>query len=194
MFLFKPRLRAQLIKEFLSILRDPKSRLVLIGPPLMQLMIFSFAATLDVRNAQLAVFDRDGGPRAQELIVRLDAAAFTGKLQLVDSRSAVSNTGFHPEQAFRRLGLSDPADILPLYIAGFRQPKVLQENVSLLKQFEVIPVGERSVKAILRADFFNFLNRNVFNVNMSIGNANFGRATSPNLQPRFVTMGMRLEF
>ncbi|MEZ5392203.1 MAG: hypothetical protein R2724_04850 [Bryobacterales bacterium] len=81
-----------------------------------------------------------------------------------------------------------------LYIAGFRQPKVLQENVSLLKQFEVIPIGERSVKAILRADFFNFLNRNVFNVNMSIGNANFGRATSPNLQPRFVTMGMRLEF
>ena len=49
-------------------------------------------------------------------------------------------------------------------------------------------------KAILRADFFNFLNRNVFNVNMSIGNANFGRATSSNLQPRFVTMGMRLEF
>jgi hypothetical protein len=81
-----------------------------------------------------------------------------------------------------------------LYIAGFRQPKVFQENVSLLKQFDLIPIGERAVRATLRADFFNFLNRNDFNVNMSIGNSSFGRATGPNQGPRIITMGMRLEF
>jgi ABC-2 type transport system permease protein len=41
-----PRLLAQIRKELLSLLRDPKSRFVLIGPPLMQLLVFSFAATL----------------------------------------------------------------------------------------------------------------------------------------------------
>ena len=39
------RLSAQIVKELLSMLRDPKSRMTLIGPPLLQLFIFSFAAT-----------------------------------------------------------------------------------------------------------------------------------------------------
>jgi hypothetical protein len=38
---------------------------------------------------------------------------------LVYSRNAVSNAGFHPEQAFRAVGLEDAVDILPLYIEGF---------------------------------------------------------------------------
>ena len=81
-----------------------------------------------------------------------------------------------------------------LYLTGFRQPKVLQENVSLLKQFALIPLGEREVRATLRADFFNFLNRNDFNVNMAIGNPAFGRATGPNQGPRFISLGMRVDF
>ena len=43
------RLRAQIIKELLCLLRDPKSRIVLVGPPLIQLFVFSFAVTLEVR-------------------------------------------------------------------------------------------------------------------------------------------------
>jgi hypothetical protein len=50
MALLGPRLRAQIIKELLCILRDPRSRIVLIVPPLIQLLLFSFAATLDVRH------------------------------------------------------------------------------------------------------------------------------------------------
>lgn len=39
--------------------------------------------------------------------------------EFVYSRQSVSNTSFHPEQAFRRLGLHDADQILPLYIAAF---------------------------------------------------------------------------
>lgn len=81
-----------------------------------------------------------------------------------------------------------------LYVANFRQPMLFQENVSLLKRFDLIPLGDQTVKATLRADFFNFFNRNDFNVNMALGNANFGRASGPNQGPRIITMGMRLEF
>ena len=44
------RLRAQIIKELLCLLRDPKSRSIIIGPPLIQLLLFSFAITLEVKN------------------------------------------------------------------------------------------------------------------------------------------------
>lgn len=74
------RLRAQIVKELLSLLRDPRARLILVGPPLMQLLIFSFAATLEVRNATVAVLDRDGGRWAQELVAGIHAAGFVGRL------------------------------------------------------------------------------------------------------------------
>ena len=55
------RLRALIIKELLSILRDPKSRVILIVPPLIQLLIFSFAVTQEVINISAVVLDRDMG-------------------------------------------------------------------------------------------------------------------------------------
>ncbi len=61
-------------KEFLAILRDRKSRGVLIVPPLLQLLIFAFAATLDVQNVTIAVLNRDAGEQSIELIERLKGA------------------------------------------------------------------------------------------------------------------------
>ena len=57
-------------KEFLAVWRDKKSRFVLIGPPMLQLFVFAFAATLDVKNVTLGVLDRDHGQRAYELTQR----------------------------------------------------------------------------------------------------------------------------
>ena len=59
---------------------------ILVGPPLLQLLVFSFAATLEVTNASLVVFDRDGGRWAQELVADLAAARFVGTLRQVHSR------------------------------------------------------------------------------------------------------------
>ncbi len=77
------RLRAQMIKEVLSILRDPRSRMVVFVPPLMQLLVFAFAATLEVRNADIAVHNQDAGRWSHELIARLDSAAFITQVHLV---------------------------------------------------------------------------------------------------------------
>lgn len=55
------RIRALIIKELLALLRDKKSRLVLIVPPLIQLFIFSFAATQEVKNQTLAILNLDRG-------------------------------------------------------------------------------------------------------------------------------------
>jgi ABC-2 type transport system permease protein len=79
------RLATLIVKELLSYLRDPRSRLILIGPPLMQLLVFSFAATLEVRNVDIAVLDFDRGAWSQELVQRLDAAGFVAGLTRVES-------------------------------------------------------------------------------------------------------------
>ena len=79
------RLWAQIIKELLSLLRDPRSRLIVFMPPLMQLLIFAFAATLEVRNADIAVHDLDGGRWSHELVAAIAAADFVDEVHAVRS-------------------------------------------------------------------------------------------------------------
>lgn len=80
------RLRAQIVKELLSLLRDPRSRLLVFAPPLMQLLIFAFAATLEVRNTDIAVHNLDAGRWSHELVSRIGAADFVAKVHAVRSR------------------------------------------------------------------------------------------------------------
>jgi ABC-2 type transport system permease protein len=68
------RLRALIVKELLVVLRDPKSRLILIVPPLAQLVVFSFAATLEVKNVDLALLNQDTGRQGQELVRRIQGS------------------------------------------------------------------------------------------------------------------------
>ena len=69
------RLRALIIKELLANLRDRKSRVILIVPPVIQLFIFSFAATQEVKNQTLAVLNLDRGRPALTLVQDFSAAA-----------------------------------------------------------------------------------------------------------------------
>lgn len=75
------RLRAQFIKEVLSVLRDPRSRMVIFIPPILQLLVFAFAATLEVRNIDVAVYNQDSGRWSHELVQRLDSASFISRVQ-----------------------------------------------------------------------------------------------------------------
>jgi ABC-2 type transport system permease protein len=62
------------LKELLALLRDRRSRFVLIGPPIAQLLVFGFAATFDLQNVPVAVYDEDGGAAARELIARIEGS------------------------------------------------------------------------------------------------------------------------
>ena len=87
----KTRLKSQIVKELLSFLRDPKSRMVLIGPPLVQLLVFSFAATLEVRNVDVAVFNQDNGHASAALLARIEAASFVRDIVPVHSTAALAD-------------------------------------------------------------------------------------------------------
>jgi len=55
------------IKEFIQALRNPRARLVLFLPPVIQLIIFGYAANTDIRNIPLAVYDLDHTPESREM-------------------------------------------------------------------------------------------------------------------------------
>ena len=66
------RVYALLIKEFLSLVKDKKSRFVLIGPPIIQLFVFSYAATYDLNEIPMAVYNEDAGIASRELVARFE--------------------------------------------------------------------------------------------------------------------------
>ena len=57
-----------ILKEMLATLRDPKARIVLVLPPIIQVFIFSYAITQEVRNAPMAVLNRDTGIEGAALL------------------------------------------------------------------------------------------------------------------------------
>src|SRR3990167_5067366 len=68
------RIIALIGKEFLAVLRDQKIRISILLPPIIQLFIFTFASTLDVKNVKIGIVNRDNGEQAFELIERLHVA------------------------------------------------------------------------------------------------------------------------
>ncbi|HYO82220.1 MAG TPA: hypothetical protein VES20_12515, partial [Bryobacteraceae bacterium] len=81
------------------------------------------------------------------------------------------------------------------YHDDFRQPAVFTENLSIVKRTTLFEADNNPVVLTYRADAFNLLNRTNFgNVVGIVGNPNFGRPTSPQNNPRIITMGLRLEF
>lgn len=68
------RIYALIVKEFLAILKDPKSRFIVIAPPVIQLLVFGYAATYDLRNLRCAVLDRSRTPESHALVGHFRAA------------------------------------------------------------------------------------------------------------------------
>ncbi|MBM3197944.1 MAG: ABC transporter permease [Chlamydiae bacterium] len=72
-------------KEFLAILRDRRSRFVLIIPPLIQLFLFSYAATLDVKNVSIAILNQDTGKLSEEFVQRVRGSPVFSHVVAIES-------------------------------------------------------------------------------------------------------------
>ena len=70
----RQRLRRIIRKEFIQALRDPRMRSILFLPPLIQLLIFGYAASLDVDNAKIAWMDQDRTPESRELLSEFEGS------------------------------------------------------------------------------------------------------------------------
>jgi ABC-2 type transport system permease protein len=57
-------------KEFLALFKDKRSRTVVIIPPLIQLLVFGYAATFDLNQIPFAVYDEDRSIASRDLVAR----------------------------------------------------------------------------------------------------------------------------
>jgi len=106
------RILTLLRKEFRSVLRDPRMRMVIVGIPIIQTLIFGYAVTLDVRHVPLVIIDRDRTVASRALIQRFIGSAYFDAIaqtddedyarSLVDSATAAAilqiNAGFEHRQ------------------------------------------------------------------------------------------------
>ena len=79
------RLKAIATKEFLHVLRDPRSLMMGIGMPMMLLFLFGYALTLDVDRVPLAVWDQSQTVESREFISRFSGSRYFDLRILADS-------------------------------------------------------------------------------------------------------------
>jgi ABC-2 type transport system permease protein len=70
------RIREIIRKEFYQTFRDPRRRMLLFVPPLMQLVLFGYAVNLDVENARLAWMDMDRSPESRSLLADFEGSPY----------------------------------------------------------------------------------------------------------------------
>lgn len=107
-------------KELLAILKDPRSRASLLLPPVLQCLIFGYAATYDLDNVPFAVLDRDRSAASRALVAQLDGSrAFervedlrsTGDMAAAIDERRVLLALHIPPDFERRLHAGEPAPV-----------------------------------------------------------------------------------
>ncbi len=102
-------------KEFLHVLRDRKTLLILFGMPVAQILIFGFALTNEVKNAEIIIVDQSKDHLSRKLIDRIEASRYFEIAEV----------------------LSDPSEIEPAFRAGkIRMALTIPDNFAheLLQQ------------------------------------------------------------
>ncbi|MFZ2162486.1 MAG: ABC transporter permease [Sideroxyarcus sp.] len=84
------RILALVLKEFLALLKDKRGRIVLIAPPLIQMMIFGYAATFDLKNVPFAVYNEDRGAASSELLAAFDGAPTFSRVTQITHESEIA--------------------------------------------------------------------------------------------------------
>ncbi len=70
------RLKQMLIKEFIQVFRDKRTRFILIGPPIVQMLIFGYAATFDIHHVPTVVLDFDQSQQSRDLVSRFTSSPY----------------------------------------------------------------------------------------------------------------------
>jgi ABC-2 type transport system permease protein len=83
------RIREMLIKEFLQVFRDPRMRMVIFVMPVVQLMVFGYAVTTDVRHVATAVHDLDHSVASRELFSRFGRSGYFDIVEYVNEEARV---------------------------------------------------------------------------------------------------------
>jgi ABC-2 type transport system permease protein len=118
------RVFALTVKELLALLRDAASRAVLIGPPIIQLLVFGYAATFDLTHVPLVVYNQDQGQLSRDLIARFAGSPSFELLGIVHDQSAL-------QQAIDEKSALLAMDIGPTFTSDVKRGKTAHVQLIL---------------------------------------------------------------
>ncbi|MFZ0889223.1 MAG: ABC transporter permease [Candidatus Binataceae bacterium] len=73
------RIWHMIVKEFIQLWRDKYARFRLIVPPIIQMLIYGYAATFDVNRVRIAIMDLDHSQESRELLTRF---TYSGRFEV----------------------------------------------------------------------------------------------------------------
>jgi ABC-2 type transport system permease protein len=134
------RLKQMLIKEFIQAFRDKRARFILIGPPILQMLIFGYAATFEIHHVPTAVLDLDHSQESRDLISRFSSSPYFNVQHQLTNRREISD-----------LIARGKATVAPQIDAGFAQNLRKGQTTPL----QVIVDATNSNTALIAAGYIN---------------------------------------
>lgn len=151
--MFNSRLRAIIRKEFIQIIRDPRTLMIMFVMPIVMLFLLGYAATNDVRNVPTAIFDQDRSQAARELLDAYRSADYfrfafdvdsTEELaRLIDSGQARAGLIIPPDYG-RRLAHGEQAQVA--FVLDGSDPTIAATALSAATL-----IGQTKATTVLRA-------------------------------------------
>jgi ABC-2 type transport system permease protein len=161
------RLGALIVKELLAAFRDPRARMALVGPPIIQLFLFAYAATLEVSNVPIGVLNQDWGLASERLISRFEGASAFSEIRryasLGEAKAAIDRQEVmivvHIGQDFsRNLAAGEPATV-QLLLDGRKSNSAQIVNgyvATIVRQFSAdYAQGKAAVSEIVDRSWYN---------------------------------------
>ena len=165
-------------KELLVLLCNKVSRMLIIVPPLMQIVIFGWAATMEVRNVDVAVLNHDSGNWSREVVRRLQGSPTFRSVIFLDAEADIRPTVERQQALFvvvfdqefsRRIDAGTPA-LMQVILDG-RRSNAAQIASYYLETIvrgigESTPMGQAALAAAASAPRLDVRVRCWFNPNL----------------------------
>ena len=135
-------------KEFYHIFRDLRTMLILLGMPVVQIILFGFAITTEVKNVKVAVLDFSKDVSTRQIIDKLETLRKSSSDLIIVFEAGFDNNLRHTGKARVQLiaDATDPnnATILTSYasniIADYQQSRIMQQQspIQIIPQIKLL--------------------------------------------------------
>ena len=82
-------------KEFLHIIHDPRSLIIIIILPILQLLMFGYALNMEIQNIDIAVIDQSQTPLSRDLIEQFEGSEYFSVFYYDDPMNKIDELFLH---------------------------------------------------------------------------------------------------
>ena len=153
-------------KELLATIKDPACKIILIVPPLLQSIIFGYAATFDLNNIPYAVLDQSKSEESTRIIEKIDGTGVFRKVEQLRTQDEIADV-INDEKAlmvvqfgtdFEKNLKSDEAASLQVILDGRNSTTAataLEYFSSIIEDYNTEKSGEGELVEVITRGWYN---------------------------------------